>query len=164
MVQLTQDEHMMSVKTHGPLIGKVESINRENMMGAYLNDGVSLIQHSGREYLDICGFWNWTMLPGTTCDTTTLPNQAAVFNTSNQAGFVGQVSDENNGLTTMAYNRLGIRAHKSYFMVNDMLVALGAGIEAVNAAPCGHHRESVFLPSTINAIQAKLNQTVGLAR
>ncbi|MBC6700146.1 polysaccharide lyase family 8 super-sandwich domain-containing protein [Hymenobacter puniceus] len=130
LVQLARGQYFMSVKTHGPFVKKIESINGENLLGAYLNDGVSLVQRTGREYRDIEAYWNWAMLPGTTADTTRAPGDAQVLQSSNQAAFVGQVSDGAAGLSTMAYDRLGLQARKSYFMVGNTLVALGAGIAA----------------------------------
>jgi chondroitin AC lyase len=133
MVQLKGNHYMMSVKTHGAGVSKVESINSENMKGAFLNDGVTLIQQSGKEYQDIEPVWNWTMLPGTTCDTTIKSNEAATFKTNNIGVFTGLVSDGANGASAMDYNRLGVKAKKSYFFVDGMLVALGAGIESADA-------------------------------
>jgi hypothetical protein len=100
------------------------------MKGAFFNDGVTLIQQSGKEYQNIEPLWNWTMLPGTTCDTTLKPNSDAVFKTNNTGLFTGLVSDGANGISAMDYQRLGIKAQKSYFMINGILVALGAGIES----------------------------------
>ena len=129
-VQMARGEYFMSVKTHGPFVKKIESINGENLLGAYLNDGMSLVQRTGREYHDIEAYWNWAMLPGTTADTTLAPGDAEVLKSNNEAAFVGQVSDGAAGLSTMAYDRLGLQARKSYFMVGNTLVALGAGIAA----------------------------------
>lgn len=132
LVQLKGGHYMMSVKTHGPGASKVESINSENMKGAFLNDGVALIKHSGKEYHDIEPLWNWTMLPGTTCDTTFNPADPVTFKTANTGVFTGLIADGTNGASVMDYDRLGIKAKKSYFMINGMLVALGAGIEAAD--------------------------------
>ena len=129
-VQMARGQYFMSVKTHGPFVKKIESINGENLLGAYLNDGVSLVQRTGREYHDIEAYWNWAMLPGITADTTLAPGDAQVLKSNNEAAFVGQVSDGTAGLSTMAYDRLGLQARKSYFLVGNTLVALGAGIAA----------------------------------
>ncbi len=126
--------YMMSVKSHGMFVNKVESINSENLMGSFLNDGVTLVQSSGAEYHNIAAYWNWKMLPGTTSDTSIAPNSRDVFKTSNVAGFVGQVSDGKVGLSVMAYDRMGVKAAKSWFFVDDMMIALGAGISAPNMA------------------------------
>ncbi len=119
--------YLISVRTHGNGVKKVESINGENLKGAFLNDGVTLIQQTGNEYKNIEPLWNWSMLPGTTCDT--LVNLTAAFNTDNDdSHFVGLASNGVMGISTMVYNRLGLSATKSYFLIGDMMVALGAGI------------------------------------
>jgi chondroitin AC lyase len=127
--------YMMSVKTHGGTVKKVEAINGENLKGSFLNDGVTLIQQTGLEYRNIEALWNWDMLPGTTCDTTVDPADRKIFGSSNDASdFVGQLSNEHEGISTMYYNRLGVTAYKSYFFVDDMMIALGAGITSPNSA------------------------------
>jgi chondroitin AC lyase len=135
MIQRDGGNYMMSVKTHGGTVKKVESINGENLKGSFLNDGVTLIQRTGLEYRNIEALWNWDMLPGTTCDTTVDPGDRRIFGTSNDgSAFVGQLSNEHEGISTMYYNRLGVTAYKSYFFVNDMMIALGAGITSPNTA------------------------------
>lgn len=122
--------YFMSVKMHGPFVKKIESINSENLKGSLLNDGVSLIQRTGLEYRNIEPLWNWTMLPGITADTTIHPSRKEVFKTDNQSHFVGQVSNGKQGCSAIYYNRLGVEAYKSYFFINDMFIALGAGLKA----------------------------------
>ncbi|QKJ30415.1 hypothetical protein HQ865_11825 [Mucilaginibacter mali] len=134
MVQLQSGQYMMSVKTHGPFVKRVESINGENLKGAYLNDGVTIIQKNGNEYKNIAPLWRWNMLPGTTTDTTMEVTDAKVTASKNESAFVGQVSDGTIGASAMIYSRLGVTAYKSYFFINDMMVALGAGITAPNKA------------------------------
>lgn len=129
MVQLKKGHYMMSVKMNGPFVKPVESINGENLKGALLNDGVALVQRTGKEHRDIEAIWNWAMLPGTTTDTTINPASRQSFSAVNHSAFVGQVSDGLQGISAMAYNRLNVKANKSYFFVDDMLVALGAGVE-----------------------------------
>jgi hypothetical protein len=132
MVQTQSNRYNMSVKMEGPFVSPVESINGENLRGAYLSDGVTLLQRTGCEYRDIEPIWNWNMLPGTTADTTTDPGLRANLREVNLSGFVGQVSSGEMGISAMYYNRLQVQAYKSYFMVDGMLVALGAGINGAN--------------------------------
>ncbi len=128
MVYRKANTYMMSVKMHDPFVYKVESINTENLKGAFLNDGVCLIQRTGREYKNIEPLWNWTLLPGITCDTTLNPAQC--FKSNNISDFTGMVSNTEIGISAMKYNREGTKAFKSYFFVDDMVVELGAGIES----------------------------------
>lgn len=132
MVQLAKDKYMMSVKTHGAGVKRLESINGDNLRGSFLNDGVTLIQHTGKEYHNIEPVWNWRMLPGVTSDTTINPEAKETWATANVSGFVGQVSDGRCGISAMTYNRLGVKANKSYFFVDGMMIALGAGVTSAD--------------------------------
>ena len=128
MVQHKANSYMMSVKMHDSYVSKVESINTENLKGAFLNDGVCLVQRSAKEYRNIEPLWKWTMLPGITCDTTL--NPALCFKSNNMSDFTGMVSNDKNGVSAMKYNREGTKAFKGYFFIDDMVVELGAGIES----------------------------------
>ncbi|WP_345952918.1 polysaccharide lyase family 8 super-sandwich domain-containing protein [Mucilaginibacter sp. PAMB04168] len=130
MVHMQKDKYMMSVKMHGSFVKRIESINGENLRGPYLNDGVTLIQQTGNEYRNIEPLWNWQMLPGITTDTSITLTKA--FATANNSPFVGQVSDSVAGISAMIYNRMDVKANKSYFFVDDMLIALGAGITSLH--------------------------------
>jgi len=132
MVSLSKNNYMMSVKTNGYIVKRIESINTENLKGAFLNDGVALIQRTGKEYKNIEPLWNWSMLPGTTSDTSIAADSKQATSSANHSNFVGQVSDGVNGISAMYYDRLNIKAFKSYFFTGDMMIALGAGIEAPN--------------------------------
>jgi chondroitin AC lyase len=141
MVQLAKDRYMMSVKMNGSFVKRIESINGENLMGAFLNDGVTLIQRTGREYHNIEALWNWAMLPGVTGDTTIDPRSKEATASASHSDFVGQVSDTTEGISAMYYNRLGIHAYKSVFLLDGMMIALGAGITSA-------HKEN--LVTTVN--------------
>jgi len=130
MVHRKADQYMISLKMHGNYVKKVESINGENLRGAFLNDGVCLVQRSGLEHHNIAPLWNWTMLPGITCDTTLDVSDPKIMKASNVSNFVGQLSDGQAGFGAMYYQRDSVSASKSYFFIGDMVVALGAGVLA----------------------------------
>jgi chondroitin AC lyase len=130
MVQTDGGKSMISVKMQGRFVRPIESINFENLQGSLLNDGVTLIQRTGREYRNIEPLWKWTMLPGITTDTTINPAAETSFKAKNMVQLIGQVSNGNIGIASMDYRRLGIEANKSYFFVKGMMVALGSKINA----------------------------------
>jgi chondroitin AC lyase len=132
MVQMARDRYMMSVKMNGSFVKRVESINGENLLGAFLNDGVALVQRTGKEYRNIGAFWNWSMLPGVTSDTSIDPASREATSSASHSDFVGQVSDTAAGVSAMYYKRLGIQAYKSYFFADGMMIALGAGIASAH--------------------------------
>ena len=132
MLQSDQGKMLISVKLQGQFVRPVETVNFENLKGAFLNDGVTLVQRTGKEYQNIEPLWKWAMLPGITADTSVNPADENVFKAKNLAQFVGQVSNGKIGISAMDYNRLNVKAHKSYFLIDGMLIALGDGISADN--------------------------------
>lgn len=59
----------------------------------------------------------------------------------------------------MVYDRAGVKAHKSYFFADDLMVALGSGIEVPNITNMVTTVEQRFYgsdkPSVYSDIQAK---------
>ncbi len=119
-------------------------------------DGATLLQRDGDEYFKIMGAWDVTCYPGVTArqgmDRLTPVtnwrgycsqyNFAAAAHDGKSRGVAGLVfdkmdgnakkaKDEQDGKTEVqAENAIlyGIRAHKSWFFIDDYMVALGAGI------------------------------------
>lgn len=129
-VQRTKD-YYFSVKMCSRRVLGAESCNDENMLGYYMGDGVALLYQSEKEYENIFPFWDWKKIPGTTLsqDTAALPVLTA-WGYSIQSDFVGGVSDNKNGIAVMQYNRDNVKANKSWFMFNDMVVCLGSNINS----------------------------------
>jgi chondroitin AC lyase len=90
------------------------------------------VYQSGTEYANIVPAWNWSLVPGTTelqfgsqlsCDQTQEVNHTS---------FVGGVSDGMNGAVAFDFLRdtgvCVLTARKSYFLVDDVVVAVGTNI------------------------------------
>lgn len=121
----------ISVKTSSTRTRQPESGNGEGLKNLHLADGVTLIQRSGNEYDSIMPVWDWRRLPGITAEQGTYslkpPADWGVFGTST---FAGGVSDGTDGIAVFDYSRLGVSALKSWFFINDVMIALGAGVSA----------------------------------
>ncbi|AQT67414.1 Chondroitinase-AC precursor [Anaerohalosphaera lusitana] len=118
-----------SVKMCSPRVIGAESGNSENLLGYHLADGATYIYRNGDEYRDIFPVWDWRKLPGTTCLQSDEPlPQLSWSGYHNGSDFVGGVSDGNNGVTVMDYDRDGLRAKKVWFFHGDEILCLGAGI------------------------------------
>ncbi len=142
--------YYFSVKMASNRVIGAESCNSENLQGYYLGDGATYLYQSGKEYKNIFPFWDWKKIPGTTTlqDDEPLP----VLTASGYripSDFVGGVSDGENGIAVLDYNRLGVAAKKSWFMFDDKIVCLGAGIES-----------DENLPVTTSVNQSYLNSEV----
>lgn len=115
-----------------------EVVNNENLLGYYLSDGVTTLMQDGDEYYNLMPLWNWNRLPGTTTPQGGLKNLndwaewngEHLWNWKGNRNFVGGVSDGMYGAAVMDYSRDGLDAHKSWFMLDDRMVALGNNINS----------------------------------
>ncbi len=129
-------DYYFSVKMNSKRVIGAESCNSENLQGYYMGDGATFLYQTGEEYRDIFPFLDWKKIPGTT----TMQNdeKLPVLTASGyriESNFVGGVSDGENGVAAMDYNRNGLTARKSWFMFDDMIVCLGAGISSSENLP-----------------------------
>ncbi|MBE6286987.1 MAG: DUF1573 domain-containing protein [Mediterranea massiliensis] len=106
-----------------------ESGNGENLWGTYLSEGATNIRVNGDEYVDIFAVWEWDKIPGTTTPAGEVENHND-WGVAGVAEFVGGVSDGMFGVMTYGMNDYGMKANKSWFMFDNEVMCLGAGIEA----------------------------------
>ena len=139
-----------SVKMSSNRVGGAESCNEENIQGYHLGDGATYFYQSNNEYADIFPFWDWKMIPGTTAFHDAAPLPVLPCSGYNIASdFVGGVSDGQNGIATLSYNRDSLYAQKAWFFFDDAIICLGAGI---------HSNEEKEIRTTVN--QSFLNNSV----
>ena len=104
-----------------------ESGNGENLWGTYVSEGATNIRVSGDEYVDIFAVWEWDKIPGTTVPAGEVENHNE-WGVPGVAEFVGGVSDDMYGVMTYAMNDYDTQANKGWFMFDNEIVCLGAGI------------------------------------
>ncbi|MCJ7550937.1 MAG: polysaccharide lyase beta-sandwich domain-containing protein, partial [Anaerolineae bacterium] len=111
-------------------------VNRENLQGYHLADGVCFLMQRGDEYHDIQPVWDWRKLPGATCRETAEPlPYGRDVSLAGSTAFVGGVSDGQVGVAVMDYDKDGVQARKAWFFLPDGWVALGAGICCTTGDP-----------------------------
>ncbi len=140
---------------------------RENRQGFFLSEGATNILVDGEEYGTILPLWNWKKIPGITMPDLAVMRRADSYLFSGRSPFAGGVTDGLHGVTAFeminnqelfAYddddgylgtpNNSGTRlpaldfgAKKSWFIFDEEIVCLGAGIYS-------GHDETVF--TTVN--------------
>jgi chondroitin AC lyase len=144
-VQRTPD-YYFSVKMCSDRVAGAESCNSENLCGYYLGDGATYLYQSGKEYENIFPFWDWKKIPGTTTqqDSKELPVLTAAGYRL-PTDFVGGVSDGQTGIAAMDYRRDGVSAKKAWFIFNNQIVCLGAGITCASGVPVATSVNQSFL-------------------
>ena len=105
-----------------------ESGNGENLWGTYLSEGATNIRVMGDEYVNIFPVWEWDKIPGTTTPAGEVENHND-WGVAGKAEFVGGASDGTYGVMAYAMNDYGMQANKAWFMFDNEIVCLGAGIE-----------------------------------
>ena len=116
-----------SVRASSTRTKRSESGNGENLWGTYLSDGATSIRVIGDEYMDIFPVWEWDKIPGTTAPAGEVENKAD-WGVLGKSTFTGGVSDGKYGAMTYTMVENGVQARKAWFMADDRVVCLGAGI------------------------------------
>jgi chondroitin AC lyase len=142
--------YYFSVKMCSERVIGAESCNSENIRGYYLGDGATYLYQSGKEYENIFPYWDWKKIPGTT--TSQDDKELPILTASGyriKSSFVGGVSDGQNGIAAMDYNRNGITAKKAWFNFSNSIVCLGAGIKSAEAYPVATTVNQCFLSGEV---------------
>ena len=128
----------LGLSTSSSRVYNYESINSENLHGWFQGDGVTYFYVTNDLAQYSSNFWPTVdpySLSGTTADTTTLANSAGQSYLSPN-NWVGGATLFTNGVAGMDLNPQGsvLVAKKSWFMFDDEVVCLGAGITCNDGA------------------------------
>lgn len=122
---------MASVKMSSKRVIGGEAGNGDNLKGYYMADGATYTYIDGDEYNNIFACWDWRKIPGITSYETNSPlKELSWSGYHNQSDFVGNVSDENTGMTALDFNRDRITARKSWIFTDEFVLCLGSGISS----------------------------------
>nr|AAG42262.1 putative xanthan lyase XalB precursor [Paenibacillus alginolyticus] len=123
------------ISMHSSRIYNYESINSENLKGWYLGDGATYLYNNDlTQYTDYWPTVNPYRLPGTTVDTVTKTNSNGHDQLSSMNWAGGTSILDTYGTSGMELDAVGstLTAKKSWFLFDDEIVALGAGITSTD--------------------------------
>ncbi|MBM4019595.1 MAG: hypothetical protein FJ288_14960, partial [Planctomycetes bacterium] len=118
-------EWYASVRMFSRRIYNTELVNGEGKKSHHLADGVTLIMRTGREFDGVPPVWDWKRLPGATCEQGPLPDPVKQRGAT---ALVGGATDGLYGVAAMDLKRGALAAKKAWFLFDDCLMAVGAGI------------------------------------
>jgi hyaluronate lyase len=131
-----RDSYAIGISMYSKRIANYEYGNTENKHGWHTGDGMLYVyNHDSKQFNE--GYWPTIdpyRLPGTTVDTKPLADGAAQSKTSPQT-WVGGATNGQIGAVGMYLDKtnlqlgMDLRAKKSWFLLNDSIVALGADIQ-----------------------------------
>ena len=122
-----------TIRTASTRCRKTESGNGENLLGTFLSDGAFTIRQKGDEYLNVFPVWEWDKIPGVT----SVKKEKVVAMTWGAKGHSKLTAGVSNGVVgayAYMHDDHDFKAVKSWFLLDDMVVALGVGISADNQA------------------------------
>lgn len=121
--------YLFTVRNTSTRTAEGEMGNGENLKANYLSYGANFMAIDGDEYINIMPVWDWAMIPGTTFPyTEKFPKRGKWGSNLGNTTFVGGVSDGNYGVSVLSLDEVNITAKKSWFLFDDEIVCLGAGI------------------------------------
>lgn len=142
----TGKDYSLGISMYSSRISSYEAGNEENAKGWFTSDGMVYLQNQDTMYGE--SYWptvDWYRLPGTTVDTRKLSEKAttAFTRTRSPQSYVGGVTDGNNSAVGMVLNKSNVKdggalvgydlkAFKSWFVKDDVMYALGAGINGTS--------------------------------
>lgn len=168
LIKKTPDYHLLINMASVRCDGLESAASFADGYNFYPTDGMTLFQRSGDEYSSIMGAWDVTASPGVTaregmdklvpvenwrgyCSKHNYAGGATDGQANAVAGYIFEkmnasdkkdVNDKGNsaGLNRVLY---GFKAYKSYFILGDYMVALGAGVTNLSPEQEGNIRTTI---------------------
>lgn len=143
-------EWVASVKMYSNRTITARCVNSQAKMSQHASDGVMFVYRTGHEYDDAAALWDWQRLPGT------LEQHGAPYLPCewelpvNYTTFVGGVSDGSTGMSVMNLSTNLLRAHRTWFALEDAIVTVNTGIYADGTLPSGNSIVSTFDARLLN--------------
>lgn len=163
LVKRTPSYYMMVNMASSRCDGLESANNFADEFNIYANDGLTFFQRKGDEYRKVIGAIDITAMPGVTAR----EGQERVKPFTNWRGFCskhnfagGATAGKDNAVAGFIFEKMdamakekkdkminpvsfGVKAYKSYFMLGDYLVALGAGITNLQPEQAGTIRTTI---------------------
>jgi hypothetical protein len=177
LIKKTKDYHLIINMASNRCDGLESAADFADRYNFYTNDGLTLFEKDGKEYRSILGAWDVTASPGVTAregmdKLTPVTNWRGYTSKYSFAG--GATNGGSNSVAGFAFEKMnaserkdvndkadnlgknpvlyGVRAYKSYFIIGDYMVALGAGITNLNPAMPGAIRTTIDQTAIANKI------------
>lgn len=163
LVKRTPEYYMMVNMASNRCDGLESADHFADEFNVYTNDGLTLFQRKGDEYRKIIGAMDLTAMPGITaregeqrlkpitnwrgfCSKYNFAGAAAHGGDNAVAGYLFEKMDATSKEKEVKMENpvaFGVKAYKSYFMLGDYLVALGAGVTNLQPEQEGNIRTSI---------------------
>ena len=168
LIKKTPDYHIIVNMASVRCDGLESATNFADAYNFYPTDGMTLFQRDGKEYRPVMGGWDMTASPGVTAREgmerlepvvnwrgyCSKHNYAAAATDGSGDAVAGYIFEKMNASEKKGVNDrgsgnernevlYGVKAYKSYFLLGDYMVALGAGVTNKQPEQPGHIRTTI---------------------
>lgn len=136
MTVMRKSDWMASLKMQSDRTVGTETVNMENLLCQVMANGAIYLYQDGGEYNNIFPIWDWTRIPGVTCNFAS-ENDYPQYNRriKGKTEIVGGLTDEKYGVSAMRVEADGLVANKSWYFTDDYILCLGSDIKSSNGNP-----------------------------
>ena len=136
MTYMRTDNWMAVLKMCSDRTVGAEAVNGENRKCEVMANGSLMIYQDGGEYNNIYPMWDWTRVPGVTCnvaDHNDFPQEDRRI--KGKSDIVGGLVGDNYGVSVMRVDADGLKANKSWYFTDRYILCLGSDISSANGQP-----------------------------
>lgn len=160
-------DYSFSVRAVSDRTSHIENGNKENLLSYFMTFGSTVMMQTGSEYADIFPVWNWNRVPGVTNPQVSKMPLRGDWGIMGTEKFVGGASDNMYAVMAYAHKDDQIKdevttAQKAWFLFDDEIVSLGAGIQSTSAFAINTTLEQSLLLGDVTVFnskaEAKLNK------
>ncbi|MCC5833824.1 MAG: hypothetical protein JJU20_03740 [Opitutales bacterium] len=125
-----RSDYYSSVRLISNRTRRNEVLNDEGLKNRFFGDGVQFTLVHGDEYDDLPAVWDYARLPGVTAPRDVSLEPLVRLGEPGTAAYAGVLSSGREGVAAMELNTAGLKGWKSWFVMEEGIVALGSNLTA----------------------------------
>lgn len=153
----TRSGYSFCVRAASERTSYIENGNKENLESYFMTFGCTSLLTNGNEYDNVFVAWDWRKVPGVTCPQVDNIPRRKEWEVPGRGKFVGGVSDSLYAVMAYAHedeiDGALTEAKKSWFLFDNEIVCLGAGIKSASTFPINTTIEQSLLIDKVTAMK-----------
>lgn len=125
----------LSARVSSSRVTATEIMNGENLKGKYVGITNTCVMTTGKEYRETQAVWDWSRIPGTTCENAPLAKYPSTYSTYINSGhsFSGAVSNGKYGFAAVSHTYDGVNGKKAYLLTEEGMYCIGGSISSTKS-------------------------------
>jgi chondroitin AC lyase len=125
----------ISARVSSSRVTATEIMNGENLKGKYVGITNTCVMTNGKEYRETQAVWDWSRIPGTTCENAPVAKYPSTYSTYINSGhsFSGGVSNGKYGFAAVNHTYDGVNGKKAYLLTEEGMYCIGGSISSAKS-------------------------------